>query len=564
MAFLSHPAVAVIILLGVLVLVHELGHFVVGRASGIAVELFSIGFGPPIFTFKRGLTEYRLSWVPLGGFVKFYGSTPTEEVPEGAKGMEFHLAKPWKRVLTVAAGPVANFLLAIFSYSILGYVGIPQPPAIIGEIMAGSPAEKAGLSFGDKVLSIDGHVIRNWRDLQKIIVEAARKPLNLVIAREGKEQAVTIIPASVPDEEKVIRKTKGQIGISPAAVVSVIALTDKNGIAAQAGLQNGDRIVRVSVGSEGRDIRFFREFCKEIARARGQGAAAVSLGIATTSPEEPVTQLAVQRVVELPISSLSNQIGEGDVEPALGLTHGLLLVYQGKDLVKDLLQKGDRITAWDGKVVKDSFQFRDITFAHAKDSVDLTVIRDGAEKIVAVPLKPIEIQKVEGKSYYYSLPVSFWGQLEQPEPVWEKYENPLMALQYGTRETYEQGVMVAHAVAGLFTGDMPLEALGGPISIAKVASDSVRLGWQTFLTAMALISINLGLLNLFPIPVLDGGQLVLIGAEIAKGRPLGIATIENFQKIGFVMVMSLVVMATYNDLSRFWTSMLEGILGMLQ
>ena len=132
------------------------------------------------------------------------------------------------------------------------------------------------------------------------------------------------------------------------------------------------------------------------------------------------------------------------------------------------------------------------------------------------------------------------------------------------KETVRQTGVIAAAVYGLFTGDMPLKALGGPISIAKVASDSVKMGWMTFASALALISVNLGLLNLFPIPVLDGGQLVLLAPEGIRRRPLSVLAIENFQKIGFVMVLALIAMATYNDLSRFWTSMLEGVAGFFQ
>jgi regulator of sigma E protease len=152
----------------------------------------------------------------------------------------------------------------------------------------------------------------------------------------------------------------------------------------------------------------------------------------------------------------------------------------------------------------------------------------------------------------------------EPEPIYEVYKNPLSAISYGLKETAHQTGELAANVFELITGEVPLKALGGPMLIAKVAGESARRGWQTFLGSMALISINLGLLNLFPIPVLDGGQLVMMGVEGIRRRPLSEVAIENFQKIGFAMIMALVVLATYNDLSRFWKSMLSSVVGLFQ
>jgi regulator of sigma E protease len=157
-----------------------------------------------------------------------------------------------------------------------------------------------------------------------------------------------------------------------------------------------------------------------------------------------------------------------------------------------------------------------------------------------------------------------WGQLVDPDPIVEIYDSPVDAVAYGVKETARQTGELVRNVASLITGDIPLKSLGGPMLIAKVAGESARRGWQTFLNSMALISVNLGLLNLFPIPVLDGGQLVLMIAEGLKRRPLREAAIENFQKVGFAMVLALVVLATYNDLSRFWKSMLRSVVGFFQ
>ena len=158
----------------------------------------------------------------------------------------------------------------------------------------------------------------------------------------------------------------------------------------------------------------------------------------------------------------------------------------------------------------------------------------------------------------------FLGQSEEPPSVIEKYDGLFAALGYGVRETADQSAQLLDNIGSLMVGDIPLKALGGPMLIAKVAGESARRGWQTFLGSMALISINLGLLNLFPIPVLDGGQLLLMGAEAVRRRPLRESAVENFQKVGFALILALVVLATYNDLSRFWKSMLESVVGIFQ
>ena len=169
MDFFAHPIVAIGLLLGILVLFHELGHFLVGKSFGIPVETFSIGFGPVIFGLKRGLTHYRVCLLPLGGYVKFYGSTRSETVPEFLKGKEFFSSSVPARICTIAAGPIANIILAILVFTSMAMYGVHQPPPTIGEIMPGSPAARAGLEFGDTILSIEGEQTRSWKDIQRKI-----------------------------------------------------------------------------------------------------------------------------------------------------------------------------------------------------------------------------------------------------------------------------------------------------------------------------------------------------------------------------------------------------------
>src|SRR6478735_1379394 len=212
MEFFSQPLIAVILLLGILVIVHEAGHFLVAKLCKIPVEIFSIGFGPTLFGFQLGETHYRLSVIPLGGYVKFYGTVPSEEVPEALKGREFFNASIPARLLTIAAGPFGNFVLAVIAYAGLVSYGLKLPPALVGEIIPNSPAERAGLQFGDVIIGINDKTIISWRDVQNLISGATNETLHLKIKRGTEEKAISVTPESVKDDD--LPGKRGRIGIS--------------------------------------------------------------------------------------------------------------------------------------------------------------------------------------------------------------------------------------------------------------------------------------------------------------------------------------------------------------
>ncbi len=554
MDFFAHPVMAVILLLGLLVFVHEAGHFIVGKLCGIAVEIFSLGFGPVILNFQRGETNYRLSLIPLGGFVKFYGATRKEDVPEELRGKEFYRASVWKRALTILAGPFANFLLAVTAYTGMVMVGIPQPPPLVGEIMVDSPASRAGFQFQDRITAINGEPVETWRDLQAIIMDSPGKALDFQVKRGEEQVKLHVVPDNIHDADLIGKKFRGQIGISPSLINSSIAITSPDSPAAKAGIKTGERIVGVKLGDKEYEVKFWRTFVALAQQAQREGVKSLPIKTQGAGKDAPVHD------VVLDLSGWKNPASMSE----LGLTHALLVMAPEKIAEAAPLREGDLILKLDNHVVTDAFDFRTAMLAVQKPEIPVTFLRDGQVLIENVKTKPVDVQKAEGRVTMYTFPGQFLGQLEQPDFVIEKRSNIFSAFWYGVKETGVQIGMISTAVAGLFTGDMPLEALGGPISIAKVASDSVKMGWMSFFSALGLVSVNLGLLNLFPIPVLDGGQLVLVGAEAIRRRPLGDLAIENFQKIGFVMVLALIAMATYNDLSRFWSSMLKGFSGIFQ
>lgn len=541
---LSHPVIATVIFLGILVFVHEAGHFLVGKFFGIAVEIFSIGFGPRVFSFRRGETNYCLSMIPLGGFVKFFGAVPSEPVPSHIKGREFHRASIFARLCTVAAGPIANFILAIVVYSVMGLHGIEYPPPIVGELLPGSPAERAGLQFQDKVIRIGEEPISTWRDLQRQVSENPGKNLLFTVVRKGTQLRIKIKPDIVEDSQQVT--PRGRIGVSPGMVPSIVTVVSPD-VKAK-GLRTGDRIISIAVpGSEPVAIRYWKEL-ESFVEANHVAGGRFDLIVES---EASIQKLQKESQNERQISL--------ELKPGLsGLMDSQLTIGDFTKSDFSGLEKGDRLLEWDGLALTSSFQLSDLISKNYSTDVVLTVLRDFVKTQVKVKLSPIDVQRAEGKVTLYTLPVLFLGALESPDTVTERYSNPLEALKYGALETYRTTSMILGAIIGLFTGEMPLKALGGPLAIAKVASDSVKLGIIPFLNLLAMISINLGLLNLIPIPVLDGGQMLLIGAEGVNGRPLPEQAVEGYQKVGFVMVLALIAMATYNDLGRFWASMVKG------
>ncbi len=579
--FLTHPIPAVVILLGLLVFFHEFGHFIVGRLCGIAVETFSIGFGPRIFGFTHKGTEYRLSWVPLGGYVKFAGAHPSEEVPPGLAGRAFLKTSLGKRAATVVAGPAANFVLAICVYAVLGMGGIPHPPALIGDVIEGSAAERAGIKFGDRMVKIDSRTIATWRDLEEVISVSPQKTLNIVVVRNGQEVPLRLTPEEVKTTDMAGRPVSlGRAGIALGRMPAVVTLLASNGEAALAGLKTGDKILAVNATGEEQKIESLPELAVILRKiVEGHGGVGLStvklIAQATEPPKDDADPKATgeaqltgtSRTVELRVGRLMTlppNASDREVFKTLGFRDSQMTLADVTDGAVGVLQPGDVLLAWNDQPVRDVFMLREQLITNSSPEAKVTVLRNFAEVTAQLKLKGIDTQRPEGPVTIYTLPGMFWGQPIEPAPIIEQYSNPLAATWFGLKQTASQTKELINNVASLVTGDIPLKALGGPMLIAKVAGDSARRGWQTFLGSMALISINLGLLNLFPIPVLDGGQLVLMGAEGIRRRPLRETAVENFQKVGFAMIMALVVLATYNDLSRFWKSMLESVLGIFQ
>jgi len=354
--------VSFIVLLGILIFAHELGHFLAARMAGVGVLKFSLGFGPQIFGKKIGETEYVVSWVPLGGFVKLLGESDTEDLPPEDEKRSFLKQPVWKRLLIVLAGPVFNFFLAIVIFTVVQIYGLPSLTAEIGEVQIGQAAYEAGLRAGDRVVSINGQKIDFWEDIRAAISQSAGRPLAMVIDRAGEIKPVVVQPR---------------------------------------------------------------------------------------------------------LSKTQNIFGEEEFAYLIGIS-------------------------------------------------------------------PSEKTAIERR-------------------------NPISAFLSSLLKTWHISKLTVVSVVKIFEGVISPRTLGGPIFIAQVAGAQIKEGVIPFILFIAVLSINLGVLNLFPIPVLDGGHILFYLYEIVTGKEISVKAREISQQIGFAILVMLMLFVIYVDLERLNLSFLKHI-----
>ena len=392
------------------------------------------------------------------------------------------------------------------------------------------------------------------------------------IERHGQRTQVRFKPAMVEVENVLGRKVQiGRAGVSLGIIPSRLGILSRDSWANRAGLKTGDDVRAVACDNDPpRDTPGFGVLASSLWEMSRSCRAGIKMTIVREGKEIKIDAISL---ASMRTGKFWSDVGQSPTATFglirqfmsdLGIDDGQLVVWPDpaeKNPVSSPFQSGDRIIKFDGKGFDGIFGLRDLVVENQKPEVSVAVVRDFQEIDLTVPLKAFDTQQAKGRVTVYTLPVFFLAQPGEPDPVIEKYGNPLSALRYGFEETGRQMVTITGALLHLVSGEIPVKALGGPIMIAKVAGDSAKLGWQAFLTSLAMISVNLGLVNLFPIPVLDGGQMVLFSVEGILRRPLGERAMEAFHKLGFICVMALVLLATYNDLSRFWKSMLTSILG---
>lgn len=434
-----------LVALAILIFVHEFGHFAVARALGVGVTKFSFGFGPKIVGVTRGETEYLVSAIPFGGYVRLVGESESEELPPDLRARSFSHKPAWVKMAVVLAGPAGNLLFAFLVFWGVYVVGFPVATARI-DVAPGSPAERAGLKSGDLVVAVGGTSVGNWDDLDRRLRRARTgEPLEVEARRDGAAVRAVAVP------EPVERRN-----------------------------EFGEAVMETGIGVE------------------------------------PVMPASI-----------------GDVVPGLpaaraGLAKGDTVLSVGGEPVATWEQMAQRIRA-----------------SEAGKPLEIVVRRGGATVTLAV--RP-ELQEVATPSGEKRKEPKI-GIVPGPETTVQRLD-PARALVRGAERTWSLMALTAKVVVKLVTRVVPARTLGGPILIAQIAGDQARQGVLDFVIFLGFLSVNLGILNLLPIPILDGGHILFYSIEGLRRKPLSPQAREIAQQIGLAIILMLVVLVFYNDIAR--------------
>ncbi|KQZ32420.1 RIP metalloprotease RseP [Duganella sp. Root1480D1] len=444
---------ATIVCLGSLIIIHELGHYLVARWCGVKVLRFSVGMGRIVWMrrFGKDQTEWAISAIPLGGYVKMLDAREQDvsDLPAEDLAREFTRQNVWKRIAIVAAGPLANFLLAIALYAGLYMSGVREPAARIAEPAQATAAAAAGLHRGDLVKSVNGEPVQGWSELRWAIIQSAihKEGMALVIERPGYGKLRVALPAEAAGQVKLEDDVPAVIGLELMRPPPVIGIMEQGGAAQRAGMLQGDVVVAV----DGQQIEDDRAFVAEVLRSPGR------------------------------------------------------------------------------KLV-------------------VTVLRDGRQQRLELTPDAVEDKQANSKGLVTVGKIK--AALVGPVDTIVVHYGPLDAVAKATRQVKEICTMTVRILGRMITLELSPKHITGVLTIAQYAGETAKMGAEPFIAFVAFISVSLGLMNLLPIPVLDGGHLLYYSLEVLTGRPVSERFGEMAQRIGLGLLVSLMALAIFNDLVR--------------
>ncbi|MEX2261307.1 MAG: RIP metalloprotease RseP [Bryobacteraceae bacterium] len=428
-----------VVLIGVMILIHELGHFWAARFFDVHVEAFSIGFGPRLFGFRRGETDFRFSAILFGGYVKMLGEQPGEDSTSDPRALQ---SKPrWQRLIIAFAGPFMNIVLAVALLTgmfMVKYqkVAEPQVRGIVGHVLADSPAAKAGIQEGDRIARIEGIDNPSWEQIAVKEVAGAYKPLTVMIERNGQTM-----------EKQVTPELDDRLGIGMAGWVQ------------------------------------------------------------------------------------PTEIRVGEVSPGLPAE-------------KAGLRQGDVLLSANGEAIRSPYKLQEVIRGTGGKPVVLEIRREG--KFETITLQPI-LSDIDGDGE------ERWVIGVGPRPHLELVTTQLSlpeALSESLRQNIQSASLIGQFLKGMVEQRMSAKSMSGPIGIAQLSGEAAREGPSAFIHLMSMVSLNLAIFNLLPIPILDGGVIVMLLVEMLMRRDLSLTVKEAVLKVGFVFLMMVVVFVIYNDISK--------------
>ena len=550
-----------LIFLGVLVTVHELGHFLAAKWAGVKVLKFSIGFGPKIFSFTRGETEYQVAWVPLGGFVRMAGDIAGDSIGDGPEPelapeeqKRGFLAAPWwKRAIIVAAGPAMNLIFPIGAYFFVFLGEHEYVPARVGFVDPALPAAAAGFRPGDLITKIEGTPINRFDDIGGALEGVFDREISISVKRGQQDLVLKLAPARDVETSNPVEKVfRGKLGImasSPSPIIGV-----PTGSAAEAaGLKTFDRIASVN-GKPTPDLNSLEQLLLSepgplrlvVLRSNLNdvgGAGYVVPEVATVTLDKgPGPGLAAMGGAEL-----------GDTY--------IWTVIQDSAPAKAGMKRGDRLVAIDGSPIGSYYWFTLKLRSIELEPFTLTWRSTDGEHTAKISQVNREERDILNAKHKLPDPgirprLAFLSGDNDPLATGPKVERltmfngPKDALLASLAEVPRSVTKIAQVMKGFGTGKIGFENVGGPIMLFQIASKSAEAGLNVFLANMALVSVNLALVNLLPIPVLDGFGLVAAFWEGIRRRPIPAKAREVANIFGLVVLAMLVVRVFYNDIMR--------------
>jgi regulator of sigma E protease len=449
--------VAFVVVLGVLISFHELGHFLVARLFGVGVEKFSLGFGPRIFGRTVGMTDYRISAVPLGGYVKMVGDEPDAEIDPDLIPYSFTHKHVFKRILIVAAGPFFNLLLAVLIYAaFFFFIGTEDIRPVINHVVAKSPADVQGIQAGDWVTAIDGVAVESWSDINRLVADGNGREIRISVNRGGSRLDVAVTPQA--------KTTKDILG---------------------------DDTLYYDVGFSGIP----------------------------------------------PMHAVVGDVAEG---------------YPAFDAG---IRKGDLIVAINGQPVDNWNTMKTIISQSGGQPLRIRIVRDGASQTVdIVPVRFSEENMLGEKTDSYRIGITSPG-IDIPEVDRMVIKRGFFAaIGEAVDQTYQVSRLTILSIGKLIKGTVSTKTLGGPIMIAEMAGQQAKAGFTNLIFFIAVLSINLAVLNFLPIPVLDGGHLMFFFIEALIQRPVNTRMRELAQQAGIFILIMLMIFVFYNDITRIFSS----------
>jgi len=537
------------LLCSVLIFVHELGHFVWAKIFGVKVLTFSIGFGPKILRLRGRETEYCVGILPLGGFVKMLEENRQEPVLPEDRRRTFEAQALYKRVIIVMAGPAMNVIFPVLLYFAV-FVGETRfLPPTIGVVLPGHSAE-GKLQPGDRVLAVNGERITTFAELRRTVAASPNKELTLKVFRDDEQIEVTVIPKDEEVKKPLdIVDHVGEIGVGPSRPAAVVGISRLDSPAYRAGLRTFDLVTEV----RGRPVKTFADLDTVLRDNHGE-----TVPVTYLRPVEiprGLGGLADFAVYESGVAALTPEAGHGDLLMRTGLEPADLYaahVPQGSAEWQAELRPGDRVVEVDQVEVPTWSVLVERLMAAPERPHTLSWLHDGQRKSGTVQLRREDYLDEYGRERpRFRLRMANWAPTVA-EPYVEAPSRVRYALQSALTETYDVVRFIVVGIVRIVEGKVSISTLGGPITVYDVVGEEGQKGVSYFVWAMAVISINLGLVNLLPIPVLDGGHLVFFLFEAVLRRPLPLRVREIASLAGLLVLIALMGVAFKNDVERRW------------